>query len=186
MRNPCSLERIGLTTDSLSEYCINSLSGYEQTSTGRGRGGESTSWNNLAPRAARVKGGGAAQCGRNIRETREPLIRQLIYWSTEGFTQPECCLHPSLVPCPPTSEGFFVCFLHRVSAFTLVPHYKSHSICYIWIKLRFWAFNCACVRKVDIWMFSVFLNNNIYFFFPSSYNLSLVRQRSIQEESASN
>lgn len=152
MRNPCSLERIGLTTDSLSEYCINSLSGYEQTSTGRGRGGESTSWNNLAPRAARVKGGGAAQCGRNIRETREPLIRQLIYWSTEGFTQPECCLHPSLVPCPPTSEGFLFVFcigypllllFHIINPTALVTFESNWGFglltAHVWEK---WTFEC--------------------------------------------
>lgn len=76
----------------------------EQPGAGRGGGGESTSWNNLAPRAARVKGGGAAQCGRDIRETREPLIRQLIYWSTEVLHSPSWS-GPRARVCPPSTQS---------------------------------------------------------------------------------
>lgn len=42
-----------------------------------------TTWTKIGhvPLASRVKGGGAAQCGRDIRETWERPIRQLICWS---------------------------------------------------------------------------------------------------------
>lgn len=57
------------------------------------------------PGATRVKGGGAAQCGRDIRETREPFIRQLIYWSTEVFTRSPSAVEVAWEPaCPRTAH----------------------------------------------------------------------------------